>query len=232
MQRTAEPQVDQTLNRSETPYPGGPSRQAVLEAAQQLIQEQGYAGLSMRELARRSGLAKATIYHHFQDKRDVLLSAFENDIRTVAARIAEAAATSGSPARRLRAVIAAYFAIQMERRMVILNAIRETVGLEDQIWAIIRTHRDDLLRPIMSIIHDAIASGIARPVNVEMAVMALFGMIHSFVTHRLLIDGENLNAEMEEFVLEMFLHALQIPPDTPAALSARDATIIYTTAPE
>jgi AcrR family transcriptional regulator len=232
MQRDTDPPVVQMRDHSESTHPTIPSRQAVLEAAQQLIQEQGYAGLSMRELARRSGLAKATIYHHFQDKRDVLLSVFENDIRTVAARITEAARTPGSPAERLRAVIAAYFAIQVERRMVILNAIRETVGLEDQIWAIIRSHRHELLRPIMAIIQDAINSGIARPVNVELAVMALFGMIHSFVTHRLLIDGENLTSEMEEFVLEMFLHALQIPPDTSAPVGAHIATPFHTTSPE
>lgn len=221
--------LDRQLHPAETTQTGIASRQAVLAAAQQLIQEQGYAGLSMRELARRSGLAKATIYHHFQDKRDVLLSVFEHDIRTVAERIAEAAATPGSHAQRLRAVIAAYFAIQVERRMVILNAIRETVGLEDQIWAIIRAHRDDLLRPIMSILQDAIAAGVARPVNVELAVMALFGMIHSFVTHRLLIDGNDFTAEMEEFVLEMFLHALHIPADSSAHATPAPVAPLHTT---
>ncbi len=221
--------LDRQLHPAESTQTGIASRQAVLAAAQQLIQEQGYAGLSMRELARRSGLAKATIYHHFQDKRDVLLSVFEHDIRTVAERIAEAAATPGSHAQRLRAVIAAYFAIQVERRMVILNAIRETVGLEDQIWAIIRAHRDDLLRPIMSILQDAIAAGVARPVNVELAVMALFGMIHSFVTHRLLIDGNDFTAEMEEFVLEMFLHALHIPADRSAHATPAPVAPLHTT---
>jgi AcrR family transcriptional regulator len=189
-----------------------PSRQVVLAAAQRLIQEHGYAGLSMRELARHSGLAKATLYHHFHDKSDVVLSVLEGDILVVCDRLRDAAASPGSPAARLRAVVSAYFAVQAERRLVVLNALRESAGLEDQVWCVIRTHRRALLEPIMGIIQDAIDAGQARQVNVEMAVMALFGMIHSFVTHRLLLDDVNLDEDMEEFVLDMFLHALGISP--------------------
>lgn len=194
-----------------SPNVAAPSRQAVLAAAQHLIQERGYAGLSMRELARHSGLAKATIYHHFQDKRDVVLNVLEDDIRVVCERLSAAAAGQGDPATRLRAVIAAYFDIQIERRMIVLNAIRESIGLEDQVWEIIRAHRTALFAPIIAIIQDATTAGMARPVNAEMAAMSLFGMIHSFVTHRLLLGDVPLDEDMVDFVTDLFLHALGIP---------------------
>jgi AcrR family transcriptional regulator len=52
---------------------GGRTRQAVLEAAYQLVLEQGYAATSMRQIAERSGLAPGSLYNHF-DRKEAIFS--------------------------------------------------------------------------------------------------------------------------------------------------------------
>ncbi|MEZ4581801.1 MAG: TetR/AcrR family transcriptional regulator [Caldilineaceae bacterium] len=56
------------------------SKQAILDAAEHIIARDGYAGLSMRELSKQSGLAKSTLYHYFVDKHEIYLSVLERDM--------------------------------------------------------------------------------------------------------------------------------------------------------
>lgn len=54
-------------------------RQAVLRAADDLLVEQGFDGVTMEGIARRAGVAKQTIYRWWKSKADVLLDAFLQD---------------------------------------------------------------------------------------------------------------------------------------------------------
>ncbi|WP_214319946.1 TetR/AcrR family transcriptional regulator C-terminal domain-containing protein [Nonomuraea sediminis] len=50
----------------------GINREAVLDAALLLAQEEGLAGLSMRKLAKRLGIEAMSLYNHFANKADIL----------------------------------------------------------------------------------------------------------------------------------------------------------------
>jgi AcrR family transcriptional regulator len=53
------------------------SRQVIINAAIELLVENGLAGTTIEAIAARSGAAKTTIYRHWPDKRAVLLAAVE-----------------------------------------------------------------------------------------------------------------------------------------------------------
>lgn len=55
------------------------ARQAVLEAADDLLVELGLAGLTVEGIARRAGVAKQTIYRWWPSKTDILLESFAED---------------------------------------------------------------------------------------------------------------------------------------------------------
>ena len=46
---------------------------AILDAARELLEEQGFADMSMDELAARVGISKATLYQHFASKDEVAM---------------------------------------------------------------------------------------------------------------------------------------------------------------
>ena len=53
------------------------TRQRVLEQAQRLFRERGYAATSLEQLAEAAEVTKGAIYGHFASKEDLLLSAIE-----------------------------------------------------------------------------------------------------------------------------------------------------------
>jgi AcrR family transcriptional regulator len=48
-------------------------REAILDVALELFNEQGYEKTSLREIAERLGVTKAALYYHFEKKEDILL---------------------------------------------------------------------------------------------------------------------------------------------------------------
>jgi AcrR family transcriptional regulator len=65
-----------STGQSSTPARRGPkpalSRELVIEAALDLVDEEGLAALNVRKLASRLGISAMTPYHYFDDKADLL----------------------------------------------------------------------------------------------------------------------------------------------------------------
>ncbi|GAA1955222.1 TetR/AcrR family transcriptional regulator [Catenulispora subtropica] len=84
------------------------SRQAVLDAATRLIEEQGVAGLSMRKLAARLGVAVTSIYWHVGNREalvDELVQEMVHGLDTLAATGSDPVARVLSLATGLRRVL-------------------------------------------------------------------------------------------------------------------------------
>lgn len=196
---------------SDTPAVEVSSRDLVLDAARRLIVDHGYTGWSMRELAGECGLAKATIYHHFADKQDIFLGAHEREIQTIRDRLSAAAASPGTAVDRMRAVIRTFYDLHAERHVVILTAVREISGGQTSLRDLLRRYRSELLAPITLVLNSGVEEGLFRPLDDEMAVVTIFGMMHSFVTHRLLYGDESSADVIVEHTLQMLLHGIGNP---------------------
>jgi len=53
------------------------TRQALLAAARALFAAEGYAAVGIEEVARRAGVTRGALYHHFRDKRDLFRAVAE-----------------------------------------------------------------------------------------------------------------------------------------------------------
>jgi AcrR family transcriptional regulator len=207
--------MNHSANGTVFPQPVGKSEDAILNAAEGLISINGYAGFSMRELAEASGLAKGTIYHHFRDKQDVYTHVMERQMLSLQAAVAQAAAGHTDPVNGLRAVIETYFTVVSKRRNNILATLRDNKDAQVQLHTLAEKHRDGFLQPIADLVRQGIAAGSFRPVDVEMTVISLLGMMNAFVTHRLLLDQVDLDQHMVDHTLGLLLLGI----NTPASLS-------------
>jgi AcrR family transcriptional regulator len=61
----------------ETLSKGERTSKAIVDAAYDLIAEQGYAATSMRQIADKAGLALGSIYNHFPSKEDVFVAVLQ-----------------------------------------------------------------------------------------------------------------------------------------------------------
>jgi AcrR family transcriptional regulator len=189
------------------------SKEAVLDAAHRLLHLHGYDGLSMRELAKQSGLAKGTIYHHFQDKREIFLSVLEREFALVQHALTDAAATPGDWQTRLRAIVSAYFTISSERGVVILTALREADEIEAEVCALVHRQRAGIQAPIQTVLAEGVACGAVRAIDLELTVMSLLGLLHSFAAQQLLFGDPQVGAKLTnqavgEHVLDIFLNGI------------------------
>jgi AcrR family transcriptional regulator len=73
--RSSETTGASPVGKREVPYHHGALRQALLDAAESLLEESGLEGFTLRECARRAGVSHGAPAHHFGDVRG-LLTAF------------------------------------------------------------------------------------------------------------------------------------------------------------
>jgi AcrR family transcriptional regulator len=75
----------------------------LLELAEALFAERGYAGTSMDELARRAGVTKPVVYELFGSKDGLFGACVDSSIERMAADVAAAVRAETDPEARLRA---------------------------------------------------------------------------------------------------------------------------------
>ncbi|MCC4117370.1 TetR/AcrR family transcriptional regulator [Aromatoleum toluclasticum] len=94
---------------SSSPYHHGDLRRSLLDAARIMIREEGMEALSLRKLAAAVGVSRTALYHHFEDKNDlvcaIVAEGFAGLHRLMDAAIAPDA---GTPRERFAAFVHGY----------------------------------------------------------------------------------------------------------------------------
>src|SRR4051812_46156279 len=80
------------------------TRQALLDAALQLLEEQSLSSLGLREVTRAVGVAPTAFYRHFRDTADLGVALVEEALGSLHAMIGEALAETGDDVRIDRTV--------------------------------------------------------------------------------------------------------------------------------
>jgi len=89
-------------------YHHGNLREALLNAAQEILNGQGLEALSLRTLARATGVTQAAPYSHFRDKDDLLAAIAERGFQRLALQMAEGATGATGTRARIEKLITAY----------------------------------------------------------------------------------------------------------------------------
>jgi AcrR family transcriptional regulator len=89
-------------------YHHGDLRNALLQAAERLLQERGVGGFSLRDVARAVGVSHAAPYRHFRDKGSLLRALTGRGLERLRAALAEAVAGQRGPELSLIAATRVY----------------------------------------------------------------------------------------------------------------------------
>lgn len=80
----------------------------ILDAADEVLAEEGYAGASMRAVAERAGVNKALVFYHFDDKRTLFDRVLERYYAAHFTALRDAFEAEGSTRERLHRLLDAY----------------------------------------------------------------------------------------------------------------------------
>jgi len=83
-------------------------RDATLDATAALVVEHGPAGLTMSQIARETGIGRATLYKYFPDAEAILVAWHERQITRHLEQLAKVRDQAGDARSRLAAVLEAY----------------------------------------------------------------------------------------------------------------------------
>ncbi|MEH2267639.1 MAG: TetR/AcrR family transcriptional regulator [Nostoc sp.] len=87
---------------------GEETKTRILHQAAELFNQQGYAGSSMSDIMRVTGLQKGGIYNHFQSKDDLALQAFDFAIARIKQHTRFALRSKRHAVERLQAIISVF----------------------------------------------------------------------------------------------------------------------------
>jgi TetR/AcrR family transcriptional repressor of nem operon len=87
---------------------GEETKVKILQQAAELFNQQGYAGSSISDIMRVTGLQKGGIYNHFKSKDDLALQAFDYAIACVSQRTRSVLRIKRHAVERLQAIIGVF----------------------------------------------------------------------------------------------------------------------------
>jgi AcrR family transcriptional regulator len=97
-------------------YHHGNLRGALLSAATQILEKDGVDGLSLRAMARATGVTQAAPYSHFRDKDELLAAIAEDGFQRLALQMLEDAAGRTTPRARIEKLILGYIRFALQNR--------------------------------------------------------------------------------------------------------------------
>jgi AcrR family transcriptional regulator len=152
-----------------------PTRERLLQAAQELIEEGGYGAASVAQVAERAGVAAGTLYRHFESKQELFVEVF----RSVCAREARAmraaadAIGNGSAVERLEEVLATFAERALRNPRLAWALLAEPV--DPLVDAERLEYRQRYAALIAEGLRAGIKSGELPPQDVELTAAALVG---------------------------------------------------------
>ncbi|MCK1745539.1 TetR/AcrR family transcriptional regulator [Bradyrhizobium sp. 139] len=174
--------------KTEPPYHHGALREALLEAAERVLERDGLAGLTLRAVAREAGVSHAAPTHHFGDLTGLVSELAAIGFRQFNAAMVSACDAAATPLARALARPKAYVAYA--------QAHPGMYGL------MFRTERLDYSRPSLHEAAEASFAGLANAIgmmrqeqisedaltlNQGAAIARAWSMVHGFTM--LLLDG-------------------------------------------
>jgi AcrR family transcriptional regulator len=153
-----------------------PTRERLLGAALELIEEGGYSSASVAAIAARAGVAAGTLYRHFSSKEQLFVEVFRAVCDREERAIAAAAASlpgDRSQLQRLERLLATFARRALRRPRLAWALIAEPVqGLVDAERLAYRARYAELAAAALS---DAIAAGEVPEQDVQFVSAALIG---------------------------------------------------------
>jgi AcrR family transcriptional regulator len=158
------------------------SREAILESAAQVIRQKGFHGASMADIAEAVQLQKASLYHHFSSKQDILLELLDRALEMVIERMALVMAQNLPADQKLRLAMRSYLKTLSEQGDLVSVLLLEHRSLDPEYHSRHIPHRDRFENMWRDLIQEGVDTGVFFVENIPMTVRGLMGVMNWTIT--------------------------------------------------
>jgi len=167
-----------------------PMEERIRDVAVRVFAQKGFHRTRMKDIAKEAGVAVGSIYNHFRDKDDLLLSIFETEFD---ARVSflEAGQRKGLPViDQVRRLLEEHFALVQKQpelaQLLLLERFNRGGRLRDRFVALQRV----IVERIDSILRSGISEGWIRPCNTRVVAQGLFDLVQTMSATGLVYESE------------------------------------------
>jgi AcrR family transcriptional regulator len=157
-----------------------PSRDKILDCAEQLFARRGFAGIGLAEVAEQVGLSKSSLFHHFASKAQLYAAVMARILDRIESELMHSLVAGGGPVLRLERwldVVVDVLAAHPTYARLLLRSLFEDDELTGELpeeQAVNATLRR-IVGAADALLREGIAGRVFRPVNVPHMVQTVIG---------------------------------------------------------
>ncbi len=170
--------TEENRSTSRVQEQGARSRERILDAAETLMADHGYAGTSISAICRESGLPASSVYWHFENKEGLLKAVMERGTARMLDEISAAYDAPGTPRERLNRML--------NRAADVFEAQPREFQRLELIITLERSQSDDAWRATIDEFHARLQS------LIESALFELYRPMDETVARRVATEGARL----------------------------------------
>lgn len=199
------------------------SRDEIIEAAADVLRENGYDATTMKDIAGRVNLTAASLYHHFKNKDFLLIAVLEFGLAQAIAKVETVVQTDASPQDKLREMVHAHIGDVTDNPTVgaamvfeiksLMNATTAGRGNGNRTEFIQRRdaffqQRDYFENLFRNVIQEGIDAGVFRKVDAGILAKAMLGA-QNWVGVWYKSGGRLNGREIASIIADTFLTSLE-----------------------
>jgi AcrR family transcriptional regulator len=185
------------------------TREAILDAAEEVLRRYGPAKANVVDVARALGVSHGSVYRHFESKAALRDAVAERWLSHVSTSLAEVVKSKEPAARRLKAWFDRLLAMKHGRRRKEPEHFANYVSIAQEAREVVAAHVAELTRQIAEIIRDGMAKGEFAKGDAESLARSVLGATARF--HNPVHAAEWANPRLEadfEGVFALLLRGL------------------------
>ena len=184
------------------------SREAILESAAQVFRQKGFHGASMADIAEAVQLQKASLYHHFSSKQDILLELLDKALELVTEGMLQVMAQDVPAEKKLRLAMRSYLKTLSEQGDLVSVMLLEHRSLDPEYRSRHIPNRDRFEKMWRDLIQQGVDAGVFACDNIPLTVRGLMGVMNWTITwYR--PDGKLSIDEISDDFSSMFMNGLK-----------------------
>lgn len=151
------------------------TRAKVLDAARAMIVERGFEAATIRDIARRAGVATGSVFTTFSDKTELLLEVVFSRYGQLLNEINEAIARSDSdPRARLMAAAGASYRVELREERLLAEALAASWRWSPAVEAEHRRRLEPLIQIIRCAVHESMGENHPDRHGAELTIDMIF----------------------------------------------------------
>jgi AcrR family transcriptional regulator len=186
------------------------TRSRVIEAADALLHQHGYMGVSMDAIAERIGIRKASLYYHFPDGKDqIVLEIAERLIQFDAQGFEEAIQTEQTARARLEAMARFIFKDTRQTNLVLRDSSRFMPQEHQQ--KIAQLFFSQMFPKVQSVFETGIKNAELRPHDTRFATFSFLSLLSEMNAP----EHQTAWNDLPTQITDLLLNGLTVQPKPP-----------------